>query len=212
MNRKLFLGVVLPLFFLLIGFIIFGLVYKPASNPIIISPQGGANGQVCMSTQVKCETNADCGVCVDNVEMTCQPLARYTKDQEKYYGKNAKFCLPAKPRQKCNEKNGGIYVWTGWGDTERQEFDCLCTYPDYFGGEGCEVMNAGVCDGEGSFDYDARTSETGPGESHCKCPSGKAMVTRTIGGLPTCVPNDGKIFPSYYSGTNQGGPVSGCSQ
>lgn len=210
MNHIIFLTVILPLLLVALGFVFFGIFYKPKISPIIIGANSGKNGAICAQTQIKCNTNSDCSVCVDDIEMTCQPLARYTKDQEKLYGKNAKFCLPAKPRQKCNAKNGGIYVWTGWASTNRQEFDCLCTYPDYYGGEGCEELNAGVCAGEGSFDYDARNSQTGPGKDHCTCPNGTSMVTRTYGGLPTCVPNDGKIFPNYYSGTEQGKPAGGC--
>jgi hypothetical protein len=33
-------------------------------------------------------------------------------------------------------------------------------------------------------------------------------VVRKIGQAPLCIP--GNVFPNYYSGTEQGGPVGGC--
>jgi hypothetical protein len=199
----------LVLLFLVTLAIVFGLVYHPRGGAVIINPQTTGQGKVCQQSMTACETNADCSVCIDDVEMTCQPLSRYSPDQEQLFGKSGKYCLPEKARAPCNEKNGGVQVWTGWADTERMEFDCLCTYPDYYGGAECENLNAGVCNGnDGSFQFDARVSTAPPGPANCNCPSDTHMVVRKIGQTPICIPE--KVYPAYYSGTEQGGPVAGC--
>lgn len=202
-------GVFIVLLFLTVFLILFGLFYRPTPRVVAINPQNGVQGQLCQQTAVPCETNADCAVCIDGVEMTCQPLNRYNDTQEKLYGQSGKYCLPEKPRAPCNERNGGVQVWTGWASTDRMEFDCLCTYPDYWGDSGCQTLNAGICNGnDGSFNFDATTSTSPPGPANCTCPSGTNKVVRQIGQSPLCIP--GKVFPSYYSGTEQGGPVGGC--
>ena len=199
----------LVILFVVTFLVIFGLVYHPKETAVIINPQHGTNGVNCLTTGTPCETNGDCSVCTDGVEMTCQPLNRYSPEQEKLFGKSGKYCLPTKPRAPCNEQHGGVQVWTGWADTERMEFDCLCTYPDYWGDSGCQYLNAGVCNGnDGTFEFDATTSTEPPGKDNCHCPSGTTMVVREIGGSPLCIPE--KIYPNYYSGTEQGGPVAGC--
>lgn len=209
MLRSVIIGICIFVLLIVTVFIVFGLIYSPKETAVIINPQSTSGGAICQQEAIKCETNADCAVCVDDVEMTCQPLSRYSSDQEKLFGKNGKYCLPEIPRSPCNEKNGGVQVWTGWSDTERMEFDCMCTYPDYFGGDGCMDINANVCSGNNSsFDFDARTSTAPPGPANCKCPPGTNIVVRQIGQIPTCVPD--KVFTSYYSGTEEGGPISGC--
>ena len=209
MSTKVIVISFLVVLFLVTFAIVFGLVYHPRGGAIIINPQNNTKGKQCQTSMTPCETNADCSVCTDAVEMTCQPLTRYSSDQEQLFGKSGKYCLPEKTRAPCNEKNGGVQVWTGWADTERMEFDCLCTYPDYWGDSGCQTLNAGVCNGnDGSFNFDARNSKAPPGPENCECPEGMNMVVRKIGQTPICIPKH--VFPSYYSGTEQGGPVDGC--
>lgn len=190
-TRGLLIGL-LVVFSLLAILVIWGIVYRPKFVQTYVEPgAGGDTKPLCLATPVPCETNEDCQACGDNVETQCVELARHTPEQEKVYGKSGKFCLPAKPEQKCNEKLGGLYVWTGWSEINRQEFDCLCSYPEIAGGPGCSQLNPNVCQG-GTYTYDAVKDKRGPKPSDCKCGSGhNLMVPRGVeGAVPLCIPAD----------------------
>ena len=98
-------------------------------------------------------------------------------------------CLPGNPGENihCNTKNGGVYVWTGWGFTDNQDWDCYCMYPEYFGGPGCEKINSDVCSG-GNVDLGRMIGE--PTSDICKCPEGTELLLRAGAGTPYCESTD----------------------
>ena len=63
-------------------------------------------------------------------------------------------------------------MWSGWASTNRMEWDSLCMYPNYFGGNGC-ALNPGVCElnGDVFMDMSKDYSEDAPTSSDCKLPA-----------------------------------------
>lgn len=169
------------------GIVIFGLVYNPKYAPYVIDPARGIANPICQRQKTVCQTDADCKKCVDAEEMSCVPLDR-NKNQEVKYGKSEKVCLPTLPDKPCNKENGGIWTWTGWADTESMEWDCLCTYPNIAGGEGCENLNPDVCK-EGNWTYNASTATDAPIPGDCACPSGMHLISTEPSQTPMCVPS-----------------------
>ena len=166
--------------------IIKGINYSPPLGEVYIEPGDGKTNPICQQEKVSCNTDADCSKCVDNEEMKCVEIKR-SSEQEKKYGKSGKYCLPAKPKTGCNEKNGGIWTWTGWSSDNRMEWDCLCTYPQIAGGAGCQELNANVCSG-GTWNYDARTATSAPTVKNCTCPKGTQLLATKPNNVPICVP------------------------
>lgn len=133
---------------------------KNTSKNINVSVKADPLKKFCHTTPIECNNNKDCtDICIDNMEYSCQ----LTNNKKKY-------CLPENkaPTFQCISKNGGVPVWSGWGDTNRMEWDCFCLYPQYFGGPGC-TNTPGVCDiGNTSFmDYNAN-SKISPTPNDCK--------------------------------------------
>lgn len=187
----------------LVILMVWGLEYRPEFEATYINPGQGSVNPVCQKERITCNTDADCSKCIDNIEMKCVDITR-TDDQSKNYGKGGKYCLPEKPYFGCNAKNGGIWTWTGWSDTERMEWDCLCTYPQIAGGPGCENLNANVCVG-GEWNYDATTASEPPSPMNCNCPVNHHLLSTQPKGVPLCIPHieytcDGKkSCESMYS-------------
>lgn len=178
--------------------ILFGIFYKPNPAPIFINPTNGDIGKVCMNDPTPCNNDTDCNVCIDNIQMTCQDLTRYNSVQTNIFGPSQKLCAPQKPSQPCNAANGGVWVLTGWNNPGRLEWDCLCTYPDYFGdtSQGCG-LNAGICDG-GTMNYTAINNDIPPNARNCTCNSDADLYIRNQGQTPLCIPKS-VGFPNYYS-------------
>lgn len=117
---------------------------KKGSNVFL---QNAGKKSLCGSTRVVCNNDTDCdSKCVQDMEYKCQSIT--TADNLK---NDKKYCLPVDTSVNCRKNNGGLSVWTGWGDTNRMEWDCMCLFPDYFGGDGC-TQTPGVCElGKKSF-------------------------------------------------------------
>lgn len=184
--KFLIVAFIIGLIIILTLLIIFGISYRPSFKQIFVDPNSHRINPICQKEKIICNSEEDCKKCSDNVEMTCVTLNR-SEDQEKQYGKEQKYCLPKIPDQPCNTKNGGIWTWTGWANTNRMEWDCLCTYPEIAGGNGCEQLNPNVCQG-GQWDYDAKTASIAPTYKNCKCGAGTQLIETRPNGVPICVP------------------------
>lgn len=179
----------------LLGFSIFGLLYKPNPAPVAISPGPGAFNQTCLTEQVTCNPNlkgTDCNLLCreaqEGQEMSCVTLNRYTDTQKKEYGKEKSVCVLTKAKLDCDNKMGGIKVWSGWADPDRMEWDCLCSYPDYVGGPHCSTVNPGICGG-GQFQWDVTTGKP-PSYRDCTCPSGTTLMYTNDEQRPVCAASD----------------------
>ena len=107
-------------------------------------------------------------------------------------------CLPEPDQTKiCNANNGGVFVWTGWGFSNNQDWDCYCMYPEYFGGPGCQNPNPGICAG-GTINYD-KLKGNAPTSEICNCPEGTKVVLRNDINTPYCISTD----------PNKGGGIKG---
>lgn len=117
-----------------------------------------------------------------------------------------KFCIPAKAKEslkECNQKHGGIPVFSGWGGAiDHMEFDCLCTYPLWASSRVCDandaegigggctgqcLLNPGICQG-GTFNWDLTKKSEAPIAQLCECQDGDVLVISNEG-LPRCVPS-----------------------
>lgn len=188
---------------LLLGISIYGaVIYRPSTaSEVYINPQIGKKGKVCLAEPVRCARTSDCkNVCLDfdTVEMKCVEMKRTGKDQEKIFGKGGKFCLPVKPEKPCNKEHGGVDIWTGWAGIEQMEWDCACTWPNYYGSDsGCVKRNPGICH-PGTFTFDIKDSKgKPPSADNCKCHHGYQKIIRGTDGSPICAPIN--LFPNFYN-------------
>lgn len=182
--------------------IIIGMFIKPVSSTTYINAHSGIINPLCMDTPIECQKDNDCSKCSDGIQMKCMELKRGPHQKEVYGNIHNKYCLPEKPDKPCNEKNGGIWTWTGWAGN-RKEWDCLCTYPEIAGNIGCTHLNPNVCN-LGEYTYDARTAKRGPIPDDCKCaPHFVKIITEN--NVPLCIkkqdgycPNE-KVCHNFYS-------------
>lgn len=185
---KIIFIILLIILFIITILINIGILYKPSSGQTFIKRTDfDIPNPICQNTKIECQTDDDCFKCIDNEKMYCTELKR-NDDQSKLYGETKKYCLPKLPDQPCNLKNGGIWSWTGWTDTERMEWDCLCTYPEIAGGKGCMQLNPNVCKG-GNWSYDATTSNDAPKAEDCSCSDNHHLLKTKESGVPLCVPS-----------------------
>ena len=176
----LFLIIITLLLLSLIGFIV-----KPTNIPINVNPGTGISNKKCTSQIVECSTDSDCSSnCVESSQgeqMKCIELKVNNKD----YGNTKKVCALAKAEMKCNTQYGGLPVWSGWTNPDRMEWDCLCMYPNYAGGESCSKINPNICNGGKGFEWNAND---GPPEKTgiCTCVDGQEKIIDE-NGIPICV-------------------------
>lgn len=198
--KKLVIWFIVILLIVLTVLIILGISYTPQLKQVFIDPGTVDANPICQFEPTTCNNDQDCTKCSDNEEMYCVSLNR-NEDQAKMYGKSQKYCLPKLPESGCNTKNGGIWTWTGWSDTNRMEWDCLCTYPEISGNPGCTELNPNVCQGDGAvWNYDASLSSTNiaPTFKNCKCGPNTTLLATTTG-VPLCVPNSKFLCDSKES-------------
>ncbi len=173
---------------------IFGFIYRPRFIETFIQLDENPDGekQHCLKVQVKCNTVDDCNKqCIEGsqVELQCTYVDR-PSHLEGLYGESGNYCLPAKPTSGCDASKGGIWVWSGYSAVQSQQWECLCTYPEYAGNhtEGCSTYNANVCQG-GTMKYDATTANRPPLADDCTCPTSTTRLEAIDGTqLPLCVP------------------------
>jgi hypothetical protein len=160
---------------------------KPSN--VNISQGQDPHRKMCHSYPVRCDGESEdfCSrTCLDNMEYSCQevPTLSYNQDKKPQVNKGKKYCLPEGRAKEypCDIKKGCVPTWTGWGDTNRMEWDSLCMYPDYFGGNGCSPT-PGVCTLNGmNFMPDKDYSEKPPTFEDCK--------NNFMGKLPEEIKND----------------------
>ena len=146
---------------------------SPPQKGSTIIPYQGSKSVDCSSTKTLCDPSnpTSCQTCLNTGEMQCVPLN----------GENV--CLPKQPDISCNTKNGGQYVWTGYGMTQDQEFVCLCTRPEIFNGPSCDTPNPAFCS-QGSVDMSKYETD-----KICTCPKDTKMLLRKDNS-PFCVSTD----------------------
>ncbi len=150
--RPIFLVAILITFLLILIVPVVWLSYKNQKpNSVNISQGQNLNKKFCHAYPVPCQGEKDdfCSqTCLDNMEYSCQDVSFPSfGDKKMSVATTKKFCLPEKSAEeyKCKpEKNGCVPAWTGWASTDRMEWDSLCMFPDYFGGNGC-AATPGVC-------------------------------------------------------------------
>ncbi len=193
MIRPILLIAILAVFLLILTVPVIWLSYKNQKpNSVNISQGQNPNKKFCHEYPVPCEGEDEdfCSqTCVDNLEYSCQDVSFPTfSGQKASVAKTQKFCLPEKraDEYKCEPKHGCVPTWTGWASTNRMEWDNLCMFPDYFGGNGC-TTTPGVCTLNGvSFLEDQDYSEKGaPTPENCVLPEDLkkdyAVITREDG-------------------------------
>lgn len=211
------LGKIILIFILIIVMILLiipvvKLTQKPEGlNNIFLEKANNKN--FCQSSKIECQSDTDCdNKCVQDMEYTCQNIV--TREGNSSVKSSKKYCLPKQPENFCNIKNGGIPVWTGWGDTNRMEWDCMCMFPNYFGGIGCEAT-PGVCEVNGvSFMKDRDYSKgSAPNKDDCSTrvtpdsPGGNPKLADLLGkgynvnirgdGTPIIIPVGNESFYNY---------------
>jgi hypothetical protein len=181
---------------------IIGFTYYPPVISGYINPNAQPKDPICSETPIECNIDDDCGKCIDSeaYNIKCTTLKR-NSNQSKHYGEEKKYCLPEKPEKPCNEKLGGVWTWTGWA-SKGGEWDCMCTYPEIAGGNGCSKLNPNVCKG-GKYTYSAIGADRGPRLTDCECPPTHIRI-HTNKGIPMCIkknkgscPNEA-ICQSFY--------------
>lgn len=181
---------------LLISFIIIVLLYliyslivsninkqKAPSEKAVVVPFKTSEKPICSYTRTSCQTNDDClNKCndVNKNKFVCKNL-----DELQPSGSNAngggKICLPPVPTIPCNTKNGGALIWTGYGATDQQGWNCLCTQPSIWNGPSCDIQNPSYCSG-GNI--------TGP-NMDCVCPPSTIKMWRGNGvNTPFCASSE----------------------
>lgn len=146
----------------------------PSIGPPFI-PFSSPKKKMCSSEKVSCDPNDvnSCeNQCGDTEQMKCINVN----------GEN--LCLPREPDINCNSKNGGRYVWTGYGFTQSKDWQCLCTQPQIYNGPDCSIKNPSFCS-NGNLADDINT----PLRDICQCDEGTALLFRD-NNTPMCVSND----------------------
>lgn len=148
---------------------------QPPSIGIPFIPFTSSKKKICSSEKVSCDpsdSNSCQNQCGDIEQMKCINVN----------GEN--LCLPREPDVNCNSKNGGRYIWTGYGYTQSKDWQCLCTRPEIYNGPDCSIKNPSYCS-NGKLADDINT----PLRNICNCNDGTALLFRD-NNTPMCVSND----------------------
>ena len=182
--------IILVLLFLMFSIMaIIGFLSKP-QYPLAINlnpDDSSSQKPQCLQENIQCKIDQDCNICSENIEFKCVTLNRPSNIGT--YGPVQSICKPAIPSETCNQEHGGIWVWTGYGETNTQDWSCVCAYPGYFGNlnDGCTSLNPGICQG-GTFTYNAYEQNTPPNPDNCTCGDGYTKVI--VNGIPICAPSN----------------------
>jgi hypothetical protein len=169
--------------FILVGLVVIELTTRKSQHKVYDTPFIKAKVS-CQPGKVTCRDDVDCLQCSEKLKenLTCQKVSSALPERR---------CLSGKPVEPCNEKLGGVWVWSGTG------WFCSCTYPEIAGGKGCQKVNPNVCQG-GRYTFDARKGQP-PSLTDCQCRKGsfRFLNSRFI---PVCVTPD-KSSPCYSKGS-----------
>jgi hypothetical protein len=161
------------------------------TSPTMINPVNNPLAKDCLSERVACNPKdpSSCSKSCNNVqEMKCVILDNITSPEGKAINGGGYVCLEDYPTIKCNIDKGGVYVWTGYGFTNNQTWDCYCMYPEFFGGPGCETVNPDICAG-GTVDV-SKLNGSEPTSDICTCPPGTTLLLRGDTNTPYCESTD----------------------
>lgn len=194
-NSYLFLGLAISLLIIIIIIIIVIINLTKFNNlkdteNVWVIPDIIQNKQNCSSKRTNCnpsDPNACNNLCQGPEEYKCVVLDNINPPNSplgtQINGGGA-VCLPDYPKIECDISNGGVYVWTGYGFTDDQTWDCYCAYPEFYGGPGCKTLNPDVCSG-GTFNHTSNP----PTAKMCTCPEGTTLLIRGDSGTPFCSSN-----------------------
>lgn len=165
--------------FTLVGLVVLELVFRKERHQVLganlIKPHGP-----CQPGKGPCQDNVDC--LPSSNKLTCQRVSSDLAD---------KRCLPKVPDHPCNEKLGGVWVWSG------TKWFCKCTYPEIVGSNGCQQVNPNVCQG-GKYTFDARKGKP-PNLQDCQCKKGSIRFLDSHS-IPVCITPQ-KNSPCYSKGS-----------
>jgi hypothetical protein len=207
MHQLLLIGVVIAI----LSLISFGWFYRPPPTTVHIEANRNHGVLSCVHTLQSCTNDEDCQQkceeAIDGRKMKCVSLTDKTVSNgvgdgrdvasratsSRKYANNAanKVCQTEDTHIECDFQHGAIPIYTGSAASEAMYWDCLCSYPDYFGTTHCKDVNPGVCNGpepkaaKKSFEW-STSSPVGPGPQNCQCPLGKKMIT-TKDNTPLCI-------------------------
>ncbi len=208
------------LVFLGLGLSVVGLAKPPEPShyaPVVFSDQVGQFNKVCGKEIVSCTADADCrSLCREQqqgVDMACVALSDPADKTQTLA--NKKVCAPRQAIMRCGKTLGGVLTWSGWGNADRQEWNCLCQFPTYASNNNCTEFNAGVCSAYDSAaqkftsGYNWNVSMGRPELGNCTCPSGTTRQTSVTNQIQRCVPN---TLSGLYSDlqTSTGYSYVGC--
>ena len=132
----------------------------------------------CSAVKVSCDPKSEnpCGICDGTEQMKCMSIN----------GENV--CLPKEPDISCNTKNGGKYIWTGYGFTQSKDWECLCTRPEIYNGPDCNIKNPSYCSNGTLSD-----NINDPLSNICNCgdPKSNKLLFR-YNNTPMCISTDPK--------------------
>ena len=175
--RPIFLVAILIAFLLILIVPVVWLSYKNQKPDSVNISQGeNPNKKFCHVYPVECQGEDDdfCRrTCLENMEYSCQDVSFPSfSDKKMSVAKTQKFCLPEKRAGEypCDITKGCVKTWTGWASTNRMEFDSLCMFPDYFGGNGC-AATPGVCTLNGVSFMTGDFSQDAPTLKDCVLPA-----------------------------------------
>jgi len=185
------LTILLILFVLFLSYYIYGIISRtneppPKGKPFI--PFTSNKEKQCTAEKVVCDPSQE-----NSCSSKCQePGMKCVKMNDEY------VCLPREPDKNCNSQNGGKYVWTGYGFTQLEDWDCLCTHPEIYNGPSCDIKNPSYCSGGKLGDVNSRLRDI------CTCPKDTDLLFR-YSNTPMCVstdPNAGGgergLYGNYY--------------
>jgi hypothetical protein len=160
----------------------------PPSSTGVIVPFQTSQKPICAYTRTSCETSEDCiNKCNDSNrnQLVCTDVNKLQPDTTNING-GGKICLPPVPIVSCNVTNGGALLWTGYGSTNQQGWDCLCTQPTIWNGLSCDIKNPSYCSG-GTLDS----------KFNCSCPDNTVKMWRNGLNTPFCAPKSGEKGGMY---------------
>lgn len=96
----------------------------------LVSGQGIA----CSQVPTPCKVSADCSVCTQDTEYSCQTVSASQNSK----GLSGSYCLPTPPTDECltgapgSDSIPGFYLWQGWADVETMQWTCNCEFPNFY--------------------------------------------------------------------------------
>jgi hypothetical protein len=145
---------VILLITILIGILVFLYIKLVIGSPrdttkTVIKPFENSIKVDCKTVRTSCDLSdpTSCeSKCNNTEEMICMDLNSLNNTQDlNKGGAGIGVCVPYKPNIECNINNGGAYVWSGYGFTNKQEWSCVCNKPTYYSGPSCENKNPAFC-------------------------------------------------------------------